>query len=128
MKTFADNYGFKTCCGDVPPVVKDKDGWFLVRCQTCRKQVIRFTLGETRRKWNSVRGNNMKTVKKAKPEAITIKKVENCARCKRNHKDVRFEVFKHPVIAGPMNNDLYTHWAPCPTNGQPILMAIEVVL
>lgn len=54
-----------------------------------------------------------------------VKKIGNCARCKRNHKNLRFERLTHPVFQG---KDIYTHWAPCPRNGQPILMAINVGL
>jgi hypothetical protein len=52
----------------------------------------------------------------------TIKALKNCARCGENH--------DQPIVFQPLTqcvlNDaedvIYTHWAPCPTNGEPILL------
>lgn len=43
--------------------------------------------------------------------------VRNCARCGGNH-DLAFQPLTNPPAS-------YTHWAPCPTSGQPILMRVE---
>lgn len=55
-------------------------------------------------------------------EPITTS-LTGCARCHgEGHADLAFEPLEHPiehegVVIG-------THWAACPTNGQPILMRI----
>ena len=46
--------------------------------------------------------------------------IVGCARCRGDgHEDVWWMPLTHSVELGGMN---FTHWAPCPTNGQPILM------
>lgn len=43
-----------------------------------------------------------------------------CARCHGDgHKGLKFAKLTHPVD-DPTGE--YTHWAPCPTNGEPILL------
>jgi hypothetical protein len=44
-----------------------------------------------------------------------------CARCGEDHEGLEFKLFTHVVddMDGP-----WTHWALCPTNGEPILMKI----
>lgn len=52
-------------------------------------------------------------------EPVTID-INGCARCHgEGHERVEFKPLAHPVpsVYGPL-----THWAPCPTNGEPILM------
>lgn len=44
---------------------------------------------------------------------------KNCARCGETHKDLEFEKLEEPMTCG---RERYTHWAPCPTNGQPIML------
>lgn len=44
--------------------------------------------------------------------------VTNCARCGNNHIKLRFEPLTQPTYDG------WTFWAPCPTNGEPILMQV----
>lgn len=39
----------------------------------------------------------------------------NCARCSQDHLDLEFKPFTQA-------NPTYSHWALCPTNGEPILM------
>lgn len=48
-------------------------------------------------------------------------KLIGCARCELDHDEVIFKPLTHiiPYFGGPL-----THWAPCPTNGQPILMKV----
>ena len=57
-----------------------------------------------------------------------------CARCQKEHKELSFNKLTHPIIgenqtgtmdlyAGP-RPVLFTHWALCPENGEPILMII----
>ena len=40
-----------------------------------------------------------------------------CARCGERHQDLRFNPLTYPA-------DEWTHWAPCPTNGEPIMLCI----
>lgn len=42
--------------------------------------------------------------------------VGNCARCKQDHQDLTFDPLSHPTD--------WTHWSPCPTNGEPIMLQI----
>lgn len=48
---------------------------------------------------------------------ITLKFLGNCARCGGNHKDIEFKAMANAL-------EQYTHWAPCPNNGDPILLEI----
>lgn len=50
-----------------------------------------------------------------------ILNITGCARCHGDgHKGLVFERLLHPVEVDPP----LTHWATCPTTGEPILMAI----
>ncbi len=51
-------------------------------------------------------------------EPITLTQLDGCARCGQRHLELTFEVFDQPF------GD-FTHWAPCPTNSQPILLSIK---
>jgi hypothetical protein len=42
--------------------------------------------------------------------------VTNCARCQKDHEKLEIKEFA--------NHEKYTHFAMCPTNGQPILITI----
>lgn len=53
-----------------------------------------------------------------------VTKIINCARCGLDHINLDFEKLNSPVYDDD-NQIMYTHWCPCPTNGQPILM-VEV--
>lgn len=48
-------------------------------------------------------------------EGVAVTSIKGCARCGGDHFNVIFSKLTHPV-------DELTHFAPCPTNGQPILM------
>lgn len=59
-------------------------------------------------------------------EEITIDQ-KGCARCHgEGHKKITFKKFTHPLanLSAP-DGVLPTHWALCPTNGEPILMSIR---
>ena len=45
--------------------------------------------------------------------------VGECARCGEDHEPIDFKAFERPVVD---NDGTWTHWAPCPTNGDPILL------
>lgn len=48
--------------------------------------------------------------------------ISNCARCGENHDDIEWKALTRAI---PENDGsiLWTHWYPCPTNGEPILCA-----
>ena len=49
----------------------------------------------------------------------------NCARCGGDHLDLSYRTFARPVPEGDGLGD-WTHWALCPTNGEPILIRMIV--
>lgn len=52
-------------------------------------------------------------------EPITFDQI-GCARCDgEGHPQITFQPLTHPLELGEFK---LTHWAPCPTNGEPILM------
>ena len=47
--------------------------------------------------------------------------VNGCARCHgEGHKNLTFQPFTHPIETG--DEIIATHWTPCPTTGEPILL------
>ena len=51
-----------------------------------------------------------------------------CARCHgAGHEDVWWQTLTHTVEFeyGSHAKVAFTHWAPCPTNGEPILMRVD---
>lgn len=55
------------------------------------------------------------------PKRVTVD-VKRCARCGKDHKQLSFTSLTSLIRRGSR----YTHWAPCPTNGEPILMIVTV--
>lgn len=54
---------------------------------------------------------------------IRVKGIRNCARCGCEHGPLTFR-----LLGAPMSRKgvvTHTHWAPCPTTGEPILMIQE---
>jgi hypothetical protein len=51
-------------------------------------------------------------------EPITID-VVRCARCGKNHDPLEFAPLTIPTVDG------WTHWVPCPNNGEPILLSMK---
>lgn len=49
---------------------------------------------------------------------LYVQMLLNCARCGETHHGIKWR-----MLTRPCGDD--THWAPCPTNGEPILMRIE---
>jgi len=45
-----------------------------------------------------------------------------CARCGENHNALEF--FRLTIPMTDSDESLWTHWAPCPTNGQPVLLKL----
>jgi hypothetical protein len=46
--------------------------------------------------------------------------VRHCARCGLDHKEIEWKHFTRPIE--DEDGTVWTMWAPCPTNGEPILM------
>lgn len=59
-------------------------------------------------------------------EAIYLERLTGCARCDgEGHDQITFYPLTHPVDPSESGCDKQiTHWAPCPTNGEPILMVV----
>lgn len=53
------------------------------------------------------------------PKEHIVVDVGNCARCGKDHKQLKFSRLTRP---GPR----HSFWAPCPTNGEPIMMKVEI--
>jgi hypothetical protein len=50
-----------------------------------------------------------------------MKSLRGCARCGGAHVDtIEWRLLTRPIIDG--DGTTWTHWCPCPTNGEPILM------
>jgi hypothetical protein len=46
----------------------------------------------------------------------------DCARCDQDHAGLSFQALHRPVEVEPgVAAYTFTHWAPCPTTGEPIL-------
>ena len=60
--------------------------------------------------------DNKKLEKVRKQETFT-QTVKNCARCASTHEELVFKKLARP-------SDDWTHWVPCPTNGEPIMLQI----
>lgn len=52
-----------------------------------------------------------------------VKSLFTCSRCGETHLDLKFGLLTNPVL-GNDGKEEYTHWALCPTNGEPILMKV----
>lgn len=48
---------------------------------------------------------------------IKIAKLDGCARCGKNHRNLIFRRLTRPCLK-------FNYWCPCPTNGQPIMNEI----
>jgi hypothetical protein len=54
---------------------------------------------------------------------VKVDRLVHCARCGATHEDIVFVRFMVPIRA--FGVELYSHWAKCPTSGDPILMVAE---
>lgn len=53
---------------------------------------------------------------------MIIERLEGCARCEGDgHSNITFRRFRLPIVAGEY---VFTHWSPCPTTGEPILLMV----
>lgn len=57
------------------------------------------------------------------PGQITVRRVSECARCGEVHDELTATAFERPVDVPEAGGVLWTHWATCPTTGDPILVA-----
>lgn len=59
---------------------------------------------------------------------MILKKVVNCARCDGTHENLEAKELERPMDPGIVNYDgstmVWTHWAKCPTNGDPIMVMV----
>lgn len=49
--------------------------------------------------------------------------VGNCARCGDDHERLEFEELEQPI--GDGDGTSWDYWAPCPNNGQPVLLRVD---
>ena len=57
-------------------------------------------------------------------EPLTIARVTGCARCGGSHGGVVTRRMVRPFTPVEAGGLTWTHWAPCPTNGDPILIMV----
>jgi len=57
---------------------------------------------------------------------ISVTNLVGCARCHGNHDEMHFEMLTYPVELAK-EPDL-THWASCPTTGEPVLMCFTQIM
>jgi hypothetical protein len=58
------------------------------------------------------------------PDESMVIDLMGCARCRgHGHSQLLFLKLGHPVVEN--DGTLLTHWALCPTTGEPILMAVS---
>lgn len=50
--------------------------------------------------------------------------MSNCSRCGVGHTDVETEKLEHPFAPPECAPVVWTHWARCPSNGQPIMVML----
>lgn len=56
------------------------------------------------------------------PELVV--KVKRCARCRGDHEALLFQKLTHSMAPENCDHE-WTHWALCPTNGEPIMLLQE---
>jgi hypothetical protein len=50
-------------------------------------------------------------------------RIKSCTRCHKSHDELEFHEFNTPVYEG--DSLIWTHWAMCPDNYEPILLLVE---
>jgi hypothetical protein len=58
-------------------------------------------------------------------EVRIAKRIIRCSRCGKNHRELKAKKLTHPVRCPHRLTPLYTHWATCPTNKQPLLVRFD---
>lgn len=54
-------------------------------------------------------------------KVVKVLDIKSCARCGEDHGTILFEKLTRPLDAG---QHIFGWWAPCPVNGQPIVMQV----
>lgn len=57
----------------------------------------------------------------AKAQTITLDLI-GCARCGEDHKEITYTRLTRPLEIG--STLVFSHWAPCPVNGEPVMLSI----
>ena len=55
---------------------------------------------------------------------MKARNIKHCSRCVEDHAAVEMRELKRPFAPPEANGIEWTHWAPCPTNGEPILFIV----
>lgn len=55
---------------------------------------------------------------------MQVRKVISCSRCGHDHVEIKAEKLERPFAPPEAGGVRWTHWAPCSTNGQPIMFAM----
>lgn len=55
---------------------------------------------------------------------MILKKIINCARCGGTHENLQTKKFERSFAPSEAKGMEWTYWAPCPTNGDPILVTM----
>jgi len=58
-------------------------------------------------------------------ETFTIPKIEGCQRCGETHTNIHAHKFDDRSVAIVIEGLTMTHWANCPTTGDPILINVK---
>lgn len=53
---------------------------------------------------------------------LTSVDVYGCSACGGDHPGLELQPYERPVVADGSAVGVVTHWAPCPTTGEPLLM------
>lgn len=55
-------------------------------------------------------------------KVIDVKRLSNCARCGKNHRQLKFKKLKRPGLSH--RGGAHSHWALCPTTREPIMLTV----
>lgn len=57
-------------------------------------------------------------------DTLHVNGITGCARCGGDHEHVEARRMAQPFAPAEAGGLTWTHWAPCPTNGDPILIMV----
>ena len=90
-----------------------------------------LTSGDQQLVAEGVEALNAYTRTKIRNPPLHVTGITNCARCGCAHENLEFKEMAQPLTLYPDTSDVlketivFTHWCPCPTNGDPILLLSE---